>query len=204
MEWNIVFAVCLGLATGVVLALITMYVSTNVNLRAATSAAATRAKIEIEQKAKADQQAKAFEMRLGALREFRDTLADQTAHFNLLISRVADVERIVQIGKDAEEAWRMVNGEYIMFSRKNTAVMTALHKVGDVPLEKMVTDTNAIISEAGRLILSRSPHSQLRAKASELYPMARKCLHRVDELIDGLAASNTRPVRAAESPSAAS
>ena len=186
MEWNVVFSIFIGLLTGVVLTLVSTYISTNMNLRATTRAANARSRMELEQKARLEQEAKAFEMRLSALCEFRDTFSDMVSHLRLVVSRVLDVERLSALEKNTEEAWRIVNVEYAMFVRKNALVVMALHKTGDAQLEGYVTKAGETVSEVGRLILGRAPYEQLSEKATSLYPLARKCVLRVDEVLDAL------------------
>lgn len=180
MEWNVVFPVAIGLLTGVVLTLISTYISTGMNLRATTRAANARSRMELEQ------EAKTFELRLSALREFRDTFADMVSHLRLVASRALDVKRLSALEKNTEEAWRIVNVEYAMFVRKNALVVTALHKTGDAQLEGYVTKAGETVSEVGRLILGRAPYEQLSEKATSLYPLARKSVLRVDEVLDAL------------------
>ena len=89
-----------------------------------------------------------------------------------------------------------MNVEYAMFVRKNALVVTALHKTGDAQLESSVTKAGEIVSEVGRLILGRAPYEQLNEKATQLYPLARKCVLRVDEMLDALTTAPTGPHKA--------
>lgn len=184
MDWNVVFAVSVGLLTGVVLTLVSTYISTTINLRATTKAASARARIELSERARLDQEAKAFDLRLNTLREFRDAFADMASHLRLVVSRVQDAERLSAAGKDMDEAWHVVNVEYSMFVRKNALVVTALNKTGDSQLEAHVSRASDIMGEVGRMLLSRSPHQQINEKASQLYPIARQCVQRIESILE--------------------
>lgn len=196
MDWNVVFAVSVGLLTGVVLTLVSTYISTTMNLRATTRAATARARIELSERARLDQEAKAFDLRLNALREFRDAFADMASHLRLVVSRVQDAERLSALGRDIDEAWHVVNVEYAMFIRKNSLVVTALNKTGDARLEEHVARASDIMSEVGRLVLGRSPYQQTSEKASQLYPIARQCVQRIDDILE----SQTAHVRRVQAP----